>query len=54
MFDAKAVLQKELTTAADYISELEAKFLKVQMMQIEILKALKDTEFDLEAALMEI
>jgi hypothetical protein len=54
MFNAKAVLQQELTTAADYISELEAKFLKVQMMQIEILKALKDTEFDLEAALMEI
>ena len=37
-----------------YITELEAKFLKVQQMQIEILKALKDTEFDLEAALMEI
>jgi hypothetical protein len=32
MFDAKAIIQQELTTASDYIAELEAKFLKVQMM----------------------
>jgi len=54
MFAAKAELQKELDTAAEYINELEAKYLKAQETSIELLKNLKECEFELEASHMEI
>lgn len=44
----------ELTNAGEYILELEAKFLKSQETSIELLTALKNCEFELEAALQEI
>ena len=54
IFAAKEELQKELDTAAEYINELEAKYLKSQQTSIDLLKSLKECEFDLEAAFMEI
>jgi DNA repair exonuclease SbcCD ATPase subunit len=51
---AKQALQQELTNAGEYILELEAKFLKSQETCIELLTALKNCEFELEAALQEI
>ena len=54
VFAAKEELQKELDTAAEYINELEAKYLKSQQTSIDLLKSLKECEFDLEAAFMEI
>ena len=41
-------LQKELDTAAEYINELEAKYLKAQEASIELLKHLKNAEFEIE------
>jgi len=38
IFAAKEELQKELDTAADYINELEGKYLKSQETSIELLK----------------
>lgn len=52
--DAKAALQQELTNASQYILELEAKFLQSQQTSIELLTALKNCEFELEAAHQEI
>jgi len=46
IFAAKEELQKELDTAADYINELEAKYLKAQETCIEMLKQLKSLEYD--------
>ena len=54
MFHAKEGLQKELLTAAGYIEELERKYLISEQSRLDILKALKECEFDLEAAMMEI
>ena len=48
IFSAKAELQKELDTAADYINELEKKYLKSQETSIELLKHLKNAEFEIE------
>ena len=43
-----------MENAADYIGELERKYLLVSQQGIELLTILKETEFDLEAALQEI
>lgn len=48
IFAAKAELQKELDTAAEYINELEAKYLKAQETSIELLKHLRNAEFEIE------
>jgi len=48
MFHAKEALQKELLTAAGYIEELERKYLEVSQNMIELLKSLKQAEFEIE------
>jgi len=54
MFAAKAALQTELDTAAEYINELEAKYLKAQQMSIDLLTNLKECELQLDSGNMEI
>lgn len=44
----KQALQEELSSAADYISDLEAKYLKCSQTSIELLKHLKNAEFEIE------
>ena len=48
VFVQKEVLQAELNSAAEYISELEKKYLKAQETSIELLKHLKNAEFEIE------
>jgi len=48
MFEGKAKLQKELEEASFYIDELEAKLLKAHESAVDLLKALKSAEFEIE------
>jgi chromosome segregation ATPase len=48
IFAEKAKLQDELDAAAEYINDLEAKFLKSQETSIELLTHLKNAEFEIE------
>jgi len=48
MTQEKDDLQKELLTAAGYIEELERKYLEVSQNQIELLKSLKQAEFEID------
>jgi hypothetical protein len=48
VFSAKAKLQSELEEAAEYINELEAKVLSANESSIDLLKALKSAEFEIE------
>jgi len=48
MTQEKDDLQKELLTAAGYIEELERKYLEVSQNMIELLKSLKQAEFEIE------
>ena len=48
IFQAKAGLQRELDTAADYINELENKYLNAQKTSIALLTQLKNAEFEIE------
>ena len=41
-------MQKELTTAADYIVDLEDKTFKANKTSLELLKSLKDSETEIE------
>jgi len=45
---AKVELQKELETASEYIVELEAKFYESQRTSLDLLKQLKDAEFEID------
>lgn len=54
MLKAKAELQKELDTAAEYINELGAKLLQAQQTAIELLANLRECETALGASHMEI
>ena len=48
MDSAKKELQKELETASAYIIELEDKFYKSQKTSLDLLRQLKDSEFEIE------
>ena len=54
MFKEKAKLQTELEAAFQFIQELEQKYLHSEQSRLDILRQLKECEFDLEAAMMEI
>lgn len=52
-YRAKEALQKELENASAYIIELESKFYKSQQTSLELLKQLKQVEFENEEVLHE-
>ena len=52
--DAKEKLQIELENASSYIGELEDKFYKSQQTALELLRQLKECEFQIEEYQMEI
>lgn len=52
--DAKDKLQEELGNASSYIGELEDKFYKSQQTALELLRQLKECEFQIEEYQMEI
>ena len=45
---AKGELQEQLESASSYIVQLEEKFYNSQTTQLDMLKQLKDTEFEVE------
>ena len=45
---AKGDLQEQLESASSYIVQLEEKFYNSQTTQLDMLKQLKDTEFEVE------
>ena len=51
---AKQILQRELENASAFIIELESKFLKAQQTSLDLLKFLKQVEFENEELLHEI